>query len=730
MTPDGRQIYKFGSFILDVGDRRLSRDGVVVPLKPKSFDLLLTLVQSGGKLVTKDELLEKVWGGAAVEESNITVHVSALRKALAKVAEGDDRFIENVPKYGYRFNAQVQEILEPIQNLPETEALENEVGLLNSQPQLVQEQLYLNRKRILVAAGLALISIFAVVGLKWGSPAAPRVRRSVFSQTGMTRLTTSGNNIPAAISPDGKYMAYVIGENGKQSLWLRVLANSSDLQLLPPEDVVYEALTISPDTQMIYYDKIRGSSASIYQLPLLGGVEKKIINGTSGPAVSFSPDGKSFAFVRWNANAGSDDVWIANSDGSGARQVASPKIDSGDTCSPSWSPDGKIIVCAWGAVDNAMGLFGVSIANGEIFQLLTQKWSSIGEAAWLADGSGLVITAKEHPADNYQLWFVSYPGGEPTRITTDANDYRFPSLTSDSSKLTAIRTDRQSNIFASPPNNVNATTQITFGNYDGDNDQGLAWTPDGRIVYASGSNGKFAIWIMDQDGANRRQLTDNVGSDTMPAVTPDGKYIIFVSDRGTGGHMHLWKMEIDGSSPKQLTNGPIEFLPRVSPDGRWIVYHSYTSGNTTLWKIPIDGGEAVFLLDKVLDTYSPVSPDGKSIACVFLDERDGSESWKIAIAPFAGGPPTKIFDVRPSPLLFAPFQWTSDGKNLAYLSRENGVSNVSFLNVKTGVTQQVTTFGSGSAWYFDWSKDGRLAISRGKTTQDVILISDVTSKSN
>jgi Tol biopolymer transport system component len=185
-------------------------------------------------------------------------------------------------------------------------------------------------------------------------------------------------------------------------------------------------------------------------------------------------------------------------------------------------------------------------------------------------------------------------------------------------------------------------------------------------------------------------------------------------------------MDVDGGNPKQLTNGPIEFLPQVSPDGKWIVYHSYPSGVTAVWRMPIDGGEPTLLTDKVLDGYSSVSPDGKFVSCLYLDESDGKKNWKIAIVPFDGGPPAKLFDVRPSPTSFAPLPWTSDGNSLMYLDGKNGVSNIMQLTIKSGESRQLTNFTSDRIFYFDRSRDDKqLAFARGKVNQDVVLISDL-----
>jgi len=98
--------YRFGPFHLDVHERRLSRDGKVIPLRLKVFDTLLMLVEHAGRLVTKQELLDRVWPETTVEENNLNHNVSVLRKALGEKATGQ-QYIETVPRVGYRFAAPV-----------------------------------------------------------------------------------------------------------------------------------------------------------------------------------------------------------------------------------------------------------------------------------------------------------------------------------------------------------------------------------------------------------------------------------------------------------------------------------------------------------------------------------------------------------------------------------------------------------------------------------------------
>jgi TolB-like protein len=99
--------YEFEQFRLEVAMRRLlGRNNKVISLPPKSFDILLLLVQNSGELLTKDELMNKVWSEQIVEENNLTVRIAALRKALGE-SRGENVFIQTIPSLGYRFVAKV-----------------------------------------------------------------------------------------------------------------------------------------------------------------------------------------------------------------------------------------------------------------------------------------------------------------------------------------------------------------------------------------------------------------------------------------------------------------------------------------------------------------------------------------------------------------------------------------------------------------------------------------------
>ena len=104
MSSTASGLYEFGPFRLDLERHLLSRAGQSLPLPPKTFELLLLLVQSPGRAFSKRELMSALWADTYVEEANLSFQISVLRKALG----GDAEWIETIPKHGYRFSADVR----------------------------------------------------------------------------------------------------------------------------------------------------------------------------------------------------------------------------------------------------------------------------------------------------------------------------------------------------------------------------------------------------------------------------------------------------------------------------------------------------------------------------------------------------------------------------------------------------------------------------------------------
>jgi TolB protein len=507
-------------------------------------------------------------------------------------------------------------------------------------------------------------------------------------------------------------------DGGQQSLWTRQVATQSNVEIVAPAAVTFDSLTFSPDGNYIYYSVSSQDipQRALFQAPTLGGAPKKVLeNLDSRDTISFSPDGKQFAFIR-------DDVgkefalMIANADGTGERKLVAHKNPPESIGYPAWSPDGKIIAYMVLNHDtNDQTVVGARVADGSTKPLTSQRWFRISALAWLADGSGLLMLATPQQQFVRQIWQLSYPEGEAHRLTNDLNDYGGMSLTADSNTLAVVKSETQSNVWVAPAGDASRARPVTSG--AGKVGVEVAFSPDGgRIVYSSSASGDEDIWMVNADGSDPRQLTANARVNGYPAVSPDGRSIVFFSDRSGGPH--IWRMNIDGSDQRQLTNGSGEQSPQFSPDGRWVVYRK-SFGKATVWKAPADGGEPVQLSDKY-STHPTVSPDSKLVAYFYRDE---NTPWRIAVASLEGGEPLKTFDL---PTTFdRSLHWTTDGRAVAYVDTKKGVSNIVAQPLDGGAPKQLTDFKADRIFWFDFSRDGKqLALSRGAQTSDVLLISD------
>jgi uncharacterized repeat protein (TIGR03803 family) len=594
-------------------------------------------------------------------------------------------------------------------------------------------------------AALALI-VLAVAGVALYKIFLQGKRSEPFQAGNIKRLTNHGRAIAAAISPDGKYFAYVLSDAGKQSLWIRQTSATNDTQVVPPAPVGYFGVVFSRDGNDLYYTTKANDPGTLYRIPALGGTPIKLLEKLDSP-VSFSPDGKRLTFVRGDyPNRGDSGIFIANSDGTGEQQLAARKLPDFfvpiNFTGPSWSPDGRLVACAVTNTKSESRVIAVNVQDGKEEVLTPQPWPSIGRVEWLSDMSGLLMVARDKASTGAQIWQLSYPDGEARKITNDLNFYRDVNLTADASQLITIQTSGLINIWVVADGNPESAAQLPTGNrnasveagnprqlsignvgYLGGN-EGISWTPDGRIVFIFASGKQGDVWIMNSDGSNSKQLTFNAGNNHNPVVSPDGRFIIFTS--GRSGQRNVWRMNVDGSDPKQLTNGLVDFLPAISPDGQWVVYSSLNNGILTLWKVGTDGGTPVEILNE--GAINPVvSPDGKQIAYLFTESSaPGALPNRIAVMPFEGGGPVKTFEVpQGTGGARTILDWSGDGRSLLYTVVNNNVSNIWSQPLDGGKPVQVTDFKEHLITAFGWSRDGRqLACSRGILIRDAVLINN------
>jgi len=550
-----------------------------------------------------------------------------------------------------------------------------------------------------------------------------------FQSMSIRKLTDSGKAFTAAISPDGKYVVHVVSDLGRQSLWIRHIATNSNTQIVQATEAHFVGLTFSPDGNYIYYiraEKDRPALGLLYQIPVLGGTPKLLVTEVDS-RISFSPDGRHFTFRR-SSNSGTSAVMVANADGSNETKLVEDSFPGAFVGDPAWSPDGKMIAImdSSGTQAEDRRFIAIDTATGhktEIANFL--RVGQISASAWLPDKSGLLL-AFASPATNrtFQIGYLAYPSGQFRRVTSDLNRYDTAlSATRDAKALVTVATEYSSNIWVMPASGTAVqATQISSGKLES---LTLDWMPDGKILSSTFGYG-FQFDLRGSDGAGKTILL----ADSVPSVAPsacgDGRYIVFSSTR-SGKGIGIWRMDSRGSKFQPLTNGLQDDSPVCSPDGKWVVYRSFTGGHSAVWKVPIDGGTPV-LLSSGDGSFPAISSDGKLVAyrSIVPSGSNATESKYrsiLVVVSNNGGPP--LYTIEADPRVFGAIRFTPDGHALSYAVNEHGASNLWVQPLSGGAPRQLTDFKSDLIFDYAWSRDGRqLALSRGQVSRDVVLLTD------
>ncbi|HEX6719866.1 MAG TPA: protein kinase [Pyrinomonadaceae bacterium] len=585
------------------------------------------------------------------------------------------------------------------------------------------------------AIGIAL----AIGGVYYKRQRSGPPLRIPFERIDVTKLTTNGNALMAALSPDGKYVTYVTSDSGKESLWLRQVAINSNAQLIPPREGRYLGVAFSPDGDYVYFGfagSDRNGAVQIYRLPLLGiGAAATKIELQDG-LYSMSHDRKRVAFIRYDPPNRTDSLVVANADGSGEQILGTrkwPQRFGWDVLTrPVWTADDRTLMLPAANSDpvntkpDAAANYLVTIYERDLVSgaertipLSSQKFDEVGRLTVHPDGSGVIMLAKAYGASFVQIWQL-FRDGSLRSITNDLSDYRELSLRTDGSALVTLQSQVLSKLWILRQGESKPTplTSGTSRYYD------LSVAPDDKIVYASDASGMADIFEIASTGGDPRPLTSAGGRNYAPVVSPDNRYIVFHSNRTSV--FQLWRIDRDGSSPKQLTFATTESTwPVFSADGKWIVFqHSDPGTPYTLWRVSVDGGTP----EKVTDGLAirpTISPDGKLIA-FWYNEAQQNSRWRLKVAQFEGGATVNIFDVAPTVQVQwdTPLHWSADGRSLVYVDHRGGIDNLWGQPIDGGEPKQLTNFEEGSIFAFGWLKDGTLVTSRGVITSDVVLIKD------
>ncbi len=558
----------------------------------------------------------------------------------------------------------------------------------------------------------------------WGLGGKDRILEpDWFRIESVQRVTFNGRTLLSAISPDGKYLAFVVGDTGgMQSLHVKQMDQTSDEVRIPARKINYTGLTFSPDSRGVYEVESDDLTliGKLFFVPVVGAIPKTpLVTDIDGP-VTFSPRGDRFAFVRYEhpnapkpGNTRSVLLDASATEAGPTPIFSSSKIELFNHL--AWTPDGaQIAVVAIDPFHSPKNLeLDMVSPNGDRVSKRIPNWNSVGQLWWNQGGKLLFLTASStsEAKSQSQIREFSIASGKSHQLTTDLNGYRSLSLTGNDQELAAIKMDSRATLWLSEPNDLhhwrNALAELQ-------DSASLSWRNSTDLLVSSRKTGYPNLAMLHTPDQSEETLTNEPFMEQHGATVPGSNLILFSSNRS--GVFHIWSFDSRTKKYTQLTSGPsYDDSPVASPDGRWIVYTSWNATTPTIYKLPTSGG-----VPSAITTYSAkdpqISPDGKRLACRI--ERSAN-NWSVAIVPLSGKEQAQLV-----PNASSPFRWAPDGAALvSSITDPNGVSNLWRIPLHGSHPRRLTDFDSQTILAFAWSSvGGRLAALRLAQNSDVVVL--------
>jgi Tol biopolymer transport system component/DNA-binding winged helix-turn-helix (wHTH) protein len=687
------RLIRFGAFEVDLQSGELRKGAMKLKLSGQPFQVLAILLERPGEVVTREELQKRLWPDTFVDvDHNLNTAINKIREALGDSAESP-RFIETLPRRGYRFNMPIDDADGPARRIDAT----NNESSSRSRAFTFKMSISLGLGVLLVGGGVVLY--------KKHSALASRKQRT------LTPLTfNDGLQIGATWSPDGRFIAYSSDHGGKSDIWVKQVSGGDPVQVTKGPGQNWQP-DWSPDGKYIAYRSEEGEGG-LFVVPALGGSGLQRRVASFGFFPLWSPDSTQILFRKHftTLGVGTDRFYIVKLDGGAPRSVV------GDFNAPygleadsaAWHPDGKrISLWAWDC-EAGRSLWTVPLAGGnavkseiapEIIKQLEEVSQGHGivesgtwdfKFAWAPSGTAIYFERTFRGANN--LWKMNI---EPQtlratsieRLTTGSGVDTQLDVSTDGKKLAFTVETLHVRAWLFPFDATNgrltgsgqAATSLSVNAWE----QNLS--RDGtKLAFSNYRAGKFELWEKSLLDGHEAPLVSDDYDRVAPQWSPDGRRLAYQrANSSTGENKSMvWSGQSHSEEPVTELSVANQFVYGWSPDGQQLLL-SVERGDTHLheiWLVPSESMKSraaivgrKIISDPAYDLYQPhFSPDGQWIVFEAIQQAPSLESI-LYVMPAGGGSWSRVsqgkhWDDKPC--------WSPDGRSIYFVSGEGGFFNV------------------------------------------------------
>jgi DNA-binding winged helix-turn-helix (wHTH) protein/Tol biopolymer transport system component len=652
MTRQTKRFCDFGPFRLDRQRRSLTRGAETLPLPPKAYDVLLFLIEHPGRVVEKSEFLHAVWPDTFVEEGNLSQNIFLLRKTLGDGQEGQ-RFILTVPGVGYRFAPDVAEQDEPIPvgSAVQTaqSAAEQRLAPAQRRPTTIRIAIYATTFALALAVGFALYR-----------------HRNAARQVRETQLTTNAAEASltaAAISPDGKYLAF----SDDHGLYIRQTASGETHPLSIPGSAKIYRLSWYPDGSKLLATAITPETPApgVWAISLFAGNFRKLREDAEEPVAS--PDGSKILFTAKLES----EIWVMGSNGEEPQKILGGAAQEAFT-RLAWFPDSNRILFLRSPLVGADSVESLELdgtqpavvvsAGGLIASVLLPDGRLL-YGVWGQSGHDSLVNLWEVPVD-----LKSGRAAGSTHQLTQWKNARISdlSVTSDGKHVAFLKGIPQGDVYVGNlQQNGKSLTAVRRLTLDDRDDAPSGWTPDSKsVLFHSNRNGAYDIFLQSLDDTNAQALVENNRYKIRPRMSPDGNWVLYYDPPGSS------RTQVVRIARVPLVGGPTEIV--MEEQGLYVFHCSRPPANRCI---------AGVLHPKELIIYALDPLKGK-----------GPEILRI---------PVKA-DVEEPNLDLSP-----DGNSIAFISLSTLAGQIRVISLLDGSERDVEVRGWNSLNHIDWVADGK-----------------------